>query len=393
MKADRRPLVAHVLHRFDVGGLENGVVNLINRLPPERYRHAVVALTEVTDFRLRVQRDDVSFHALHKPPGQGLWQFGRMRRLLHELAPAIVHTRNLGALEMAVPAAMAGVAARVHSEHGWDVDDPGGSRTRYRLMRRLYRPFVHQYVALSRHLQHYLRDHVGIPPRRIAQIYNGVDVQRFRPSPDGRVPITGCPFTSAGLRLVGSVGRMQTVKHQTLLARAFCRAVALSPAARQRLRLVIAGEGPLRGEVQAVLNQAGVGHLAWLPGQRDDVPQLMRGLDGFVLPSLSEGISNTVLEAMATALPVTATRVGGNAELIEDGVTGRLVASNDVEAMAAALLDELSDPVAAKRRGLAARAEVERRFSLDGMVRSYADLYELLLPRVADQGRYSPTPN
>lgn len=386
MNADRRPLVAHVLHRFDVGGLENGVVNLINRLPPERYRHAVIALTEVTDFRLRVQRDDVSFHALHKPPGQGLWQFGRMRRLLRELAPAVVHTRNLAALEMAVPAAMAGVGARVHSEHGWDVNDPGGSRMRFRLMRRVYRPFVHRYVALSRHLQRYLLDHVGIPPWRVAQIYNGVDIQRFHPSPEGRGPISGSPFASPGLRLIGSVGRLQTVKHQTLLARAFARAIALSPAARQRLRLVLAGDGPLRAEVQAVLSQAGVADLAWLAGKRDDVPEFMRGLDGFVLPSLSEGISNTILEAMATALPVTATRVGGNVELIEDGATGRLVASDDVEAMAAALLDDLVDPLAARRRGLAARADVERRFSLDAMVRSYGDLYDRLLGQAAAVG-------
>ena len=114
MASDPRPLIAHVLHRFDTGGLENGVVNLINRMPVERYRHAVIALTEVTDFRRRVVRDDVQFIAMNKPPGQGIWMFGRMRRVFGELRPAIVHTRNLAALEMMVPAALAGVRARVH---------------------------------------------------------------------------------------------------------------------------------------------------------------------------------------------------------------------------------------------------------------------------------------
>src|SRR5919206_53444 len=121
---DPRPLVAHIVHRFDVGGLENGVVNLINRMPAERFRHAVIALTEVGDFRRRVQRDDVAFHALHKPPGQGLRVAPKLMRLLREIKPALVHTRNLGALEMALPAWWAGVPVRVHGEHGWDSHDP-----------------------------------------------------------------------------------------------------------------------------------------------------------------------------------------------------------------------------------------------------------------------------
>src|SRR5512145_419193 len=91
------PLIAHVVYRFDVGGLENGVVNLINRMPVERFRHAVVALTEITDFRRRIARDDVEFIALDKPPGQGLWQWPTLRRLFTDLRPSIVHTRNIAA--------------------------------------------------------------------------------------------------------------------------------------------------------------------------------------------------------------------------------------------------------------------------------------------------------
>jgi sugar transferase (PEP-CTERM/EpsH1 system associated) len=390
MSLDRRPLVAHVMHRFDTGGLENGVVNLINRLPAERYRHAVIALTEVSDFRLRIHRDDVSFHALHKPPGQGVWQFARMHRLLRELAPDIVHTRNLAALEMTVPAACAGVAVRIHGEHGWDVNDPDGRSARFRIARRLYRPFVHRYVALSRHLRSYLLDRVGIPARRVAHIYNGVDAQRFRPGAGGRAPIGGSPFVAPELWLVGTVGRLQAVKHQDLLARAFVRALELAPHARQRLRLVMAGDGPLRASVQAVLDQAGAADLAWLAGERNDVHEFMRGLDAFALPSLAEGISNTILEAMASALPVVATRVGGNAELIEDDRTGRLVPSDDVEAMACALLADLEAPRVARQRGAAARAEVERRFSLDAMVASYDGLYQESLAQAQARGAWQP---
>jgi len=92
---DSRPLIAHVVYRFDIGGLENGVVNLLNRLPRERWRHAVVALTEATSFRARVQRDDVRFVELHKGPGHGIGLLPRLTRILRELAPDVVHTRNL----------------------------------------------------------------------------------------------------------------------------------------------------------------------------------------------------------------------------------------------------------------------------------------------------------
>jgi sugar transferase (PEP-CTERM/EpsH1 system associated) len=384
--ADPRPLVAHVLHRFDVGGLENGVVNLINRLPADRFRHAVIALTEVSDFRRRVQRDDVTFHALNKPPGQGLRVAPKLVRLLREIAPAVVHTRNLGALEMTLPAAWAGVPVRVHGEHGWDSHDPDGSRRRFRLVRRVYRPFVHHYVALSRQLQSYLVDAIGVPPPRVELICNGVDTARFQPAAGGREPIAGSPFDAPDLWLVGSVGRLQPIKDPLLLARAFVRALEIAPAARARLRLVVAGDGALRAALEQSLQQAGVASLAWLAGERDDVPALLRGLDAFVLPSRAEGISNTILEAMASGLPIVATDVGGNRDLIEPGLTGTLVPAGDVESMARALLDDLADPDGARQRGRNARMAAQRRFSLDGMVSAYGDLYERLLAQAAGRG-------
>jgi len=105
--SDRRPLIAHVVYRFDVGGLENGVVNLINQLPRESYRHVVVALTEVTDFSDRIRLDDVALVALNKRPGQGVRLFPKLFRLFRDLRPAVVHTRNLAALEASVPAWLA----------------------------------------------------------------------------------------------------------------------------------------------------------------------------------------------------------------------------------------------------------------------------------------------
>ena len=381
---DERPLVMHVVHRFDTGGLENGLVNLINHLPATAYRHAVVALTEVTEFRRRVLPADVEFIALHKGPGHGVWLYPRLFALMRRLRPAIVHTRNLAALEAAVPAWLAGVPVRLHGEHGRDVGDLDGANRKYQWLRRLYRPFVTHYVALSRDLAAYLVERIGVAARKVTQIYNGVDTSRFRPH---AVPaaIAGCPFHPARHWLVGTVGRMQAVKNQVCLAQAFVQVLAINPTLRERLRLVLIGDGPLRAQCLAVLEAAGVADLAWLPGERSDVPEIMRGLHCFVLPSLAEGISNTILEAMASGLPVIATDVGGNADLVANGQTGIVIPAGDMPAVAVALASLALAPERASAMGAAGRAAVETRFSLSAMVTAYRNLYDEHLARSRPQ--------
>lgn len=378
-RADARPLIVHVVYRFAVGGLENGVVNLINGLPRDRWRHAVVSLTEVDRaFAARIQTPGVALHALHKPPGQGFRQWPALARLFRELRPSIVHTRNLAALEAQLPAWWVGVPGRVHGEHGWDADDPDGRSRRHQWMRRAYKPFVQQTIALGQAIADYGRDRIGIAPERLHNIYNGVDTARFCPPQGGRAAIPGCPFQQPGLWLVGTVGRMQTVKAQPMLARAFVHAIHAQPALRARLRLVLVGDGPLRAECEQVLQAAGMAELAWFAGERADVPDVMRGLDCFVLPSLAEGISNTILEAMATRLPVVATNVGANGELVVHGETGRLVAAGDPIALGEALLQLASDPQQAAAMGEAGRRGVEQRFSLGAMVAAYDNVYQLV---------------
>ena len=372
----RPPLIAHVVYRFDIGGLENGVVNLINRLPVSSWRHAVVALTEVAPaFAKRVHRQDVRFVSLRKPAGH-LWKlYPRLMRVFRELQPSVVHTRNLAALEAVVPAWAVAVPVRIHGEHGRDAIDPDGMRRRYQWVRRGYSPFVSRYVAVSKDLERYLRDRVGINSRRIVQLYNGVDADRFHPREAVRAGIESCPFRSPEHWLVGTVGRMDRVKDQCTLARAFVQAVRVQPEARDRMRLIVVGDGALRAECERILEDGGARELAWFAGERDDIAGIMRGLDCFVLPSLAEGISNTVLEAMACALPVIATRVGGNTELLDDGVTGQLVGADDPPALARAMLKYFDDVALARQHGHAARDRIERSFSLDRMVDSYHHLY------------------
>ncbi|MDB5894602.1 MAG: sugar transferase [Rhodoferax sp.] len=373
---DERPLVVHVLYSFDTGGLENGVANLINHMPESRYRHAIVALTNITSFRDRIKRADVEYVALNKPPGHGIWLYPRLYRLFRKMKPAIVHSRNLAALEVQVAAWLAGVPVRVHGEHGWDVGDLDGTNRTNQRLRRLYRPFISQQVALSRDLAGYLQNKIGVAAKSIAQIYNGVDINRFHPSGVTPDAIDGCPFSPSAHWILGTVGRMQAVKDQVTLAKAFIGALELQPSLRKNLRLVMVGEGPLRVQALQLLEAAGVANLAWLPGERHDVPAIMRGLHCFVLPSLAEGISNTILEAMASGLPVIATGVGGNAELVEQGRTGEVVPSNDVGAMADSIARLASEPAVARRMGIAGRKVCEAKFSLPAMVAAYEEQYD-----------------
>ena len=372
---DHRPLILHVVYRFDVGGLENGVVNLINNLSVDRWQHGIVALDRVAPkFFARIQRTDVIHLSLNKAPGHAVRLYPRLFRLFRETRPAIVHTRNLAALEATVPAWVAGVRARVHGEHGRESHDPDGASRKYRLLRRAFSPFVTRYVTVSQDLRSYLQQGVGISADRITQIYNGVDSLRFAPSVQ-RASIPGCPFQDPDLWLTGTVGRMETVKDQTNLVEAFVRALRRSTEARQRMRLVLVGDGPLRAQAERIALDAGVADLVWFAGEREDIPDVLRGLDCFVLPSLGEGISNTILEAMASGLPVIATRVGGNGELVEDGVTGQLVPRANSESIAQSMLGYFSDPSRARTHGRAGRQRVEQRFSMQRMAAQYEELY------------------
>ena len=374
------PLIAHLIYRLDVGGLENGLVNLINRIPADRYRHAIICLTYYTEFRRRLQRGDVEVYALDKPAGNSPSTHVKLWRLLRQLRPDIVHTRNLAALEGALPATLAGVPACIHGEHGRDVNDLDGSNRKYQLWRRVFKPFVDHYIAVSLDLETYLRREIAVAPARVTQIYNGVDADKFHPARGQREPLPVSGFCDREHFVIGTVGRMQEVKDQMTLARAFVGLMQRLPRdAAQRLRLVMVGDGPLRERVQALLAEAGVAQHAWLPGERDDVAGIMRGLDLFVLPSLAEGISNTVLEAMATGLPVVATAVGGNGELVDADVTGMLVPPADADAMGHAISAYAQDSGLCRRHGGGARAAVERRFSMEAMVRSYTTVYDRVL--------------
>lgn len=376
---NRPPLIVHVIYSLGVGGLENGLVNLINHIPPDRYRHAIVCLKGYSDFHKRITREGVEIVALDKQEGYDLNLYIRLYDALKQLKPDIVHTRNLAAMEGQVIAALAGIKARVHSEHGRDMVDLHGKNRKYNLLRKAIRPFVKRFIALSKDLENWLTETIGVPPDRVSQIYNGVDSLNFHPRNGIRADIGPKGFFSEDAFVIGSVGRMAAVKDYPSLVRAFLMVLEKEPESRKRLRLLIVGDGLSRQQCLDMLREVGAKALAWLPGERSDIPELMRAMDLFVLPSLGEGISNTILEAMASGLPVVATRVGGNVELVKEALTGKLVPPGEPVSMANAISEYYKNPELLHSHGKAARQEIEAHFSMDAMVRGYLGVYDAVL--------------
>lgn len=368
------PLIAHVIYRLDVGGLENGLVNIINGLPEGRYRHAIICLTDYSEFHEKI-RPDVTLVKLDKKPGKDPGLYWRLFKTIRFLQPDIIHTRNLAAVEAQFAAWLCGIKYRIHGLHGWDSDQAKDNASYLRLYKAL-NPLIHRYIPLSNELENFLAEKVGVDRSKITRICNGVDTRKFYPADKRSKDILPEGFNEPEFTIIGTVGRMAPVKDQLNLVDAFVHLVNINPEAKKSARLVLVGSGPMETEIRDRINQAGISDLIWLPGVRENIPALMRAIDIFVLPSQAEGISNTILEAMASGLPVVATDVGGNAQLVAQGETGMIVPKRSPKAIVEALAEYLSNPELMALHADASRQRAVEHFSIESMVTAYQQVYD-----------------
>lgn len=375
-----RPLVIHIIYTLSTGGLENGLVNIINRSPPDRYRHIIICLTNADDFAQRITAPNVDIIEMHMRTGHDFQCYRQLRKLIRKLRPDIIHSRNMAALESQLCGIGLRNVKRVHGEHGREINDLDGSNWKYLQFRKFMRFFIHRYITVSRDLESWLGTSVGVKGDRIKQIYNGVDHQSF--TPRTVKPLALLPerwHRLDDILVVGTVGRLTPVKDQPLLLQAVEKLRTEHPELGARLRVIIVGDGPLRPMLAQMVEQLALQDVVWLAGDRDDVPDVLQAMDVFVLPSLGEGISNTVLEAMASGLPVIATAVGGNVELVEEGFNGSLVPVGDARALSDAMSSLLSNDQERVRQGINARERVCSRFDWDCTVKDYLGVYDELL--------------
>lgn len=377
------PLVVHIIYALGTGGLENGLVHVINGTPPQRYRHAIICLTTAEVFANRINQPGVDVYELGMEPGNKLRTYYKLFKLLRRLKPAVVHSRNLAALEAQLITSLIPKIRRIHGEHGRDISDLDGSNWKYRNFRKVMRYLIHHYIAVSADLEDWLEKSIGVSSARLSQIYNGVDIERFTPAQKGvsrrHVLPSNLMLTGEDVVVLGAVGRLAEVKNQVSIIDAALKLIECRPELKQRLRIVIVGEGVMRQLISDTARAGAIESMVWLPGDRNDIPDLLRSFDIFLLPSLGEGISNTLLEAMSTGLPAIASRVGGTPELLTPGQTGELHNSGDIEAMAELFADAVDRRLHWQMMGENSRAFVESRFSWPKTVDKYLAVYDVVL--------------
>lgn len=367
--------ILHVVEAAGIGGgVENGIANLIGRLDPERFDHCVCGVFGLGKQIERYPADRVRLLSLEQRRRRFSVQVRPIVRAIRKWQPDVVHSRNWGALEAVVAARWAGGCAVVHSEHGVEMI-PSAEPWRRNCFRRLVFGLAHHVFAVSHQLRDALSRGTGFPTRRIGVIHNGVDGGRFRPDHGARQRVRMELAIAEEEFCIGCVGRLNRIKDYPTLLRA---AELLSRSGRP-WRVLIVGDGPEFEPLQAIVSASPVlnGRVMFL-GASNRIPELLNGMDVYVLPSLCEGISNSLLEAMASGLPVIASAVGGNLEVVVDGESGLLFPVGDFRTLTEQLF--MIESQANIRDRLRARAirRVNEAFSLDSMVKRYEVLYNSL---------------
>src|SRR5579863_875047 len=374
----RRIRIMHVVDNLGKGGLENGLANLIENLDPGRYEHVVCAVRRLGPNADRVQAAGARVMCLEKPAGLE-FQAGILKRAIREANPDVVHSRNWSAIEAVLAGRWARCRGVIHGEHGLEADTSAKEPWRRSGFRRLAFELAHRVLSVSDQLRDFHAKRTGFPARRITVIHNGVDSERYRPDEAVRTRVRAEFGIREGQFCIGCVGNLTPAKdYLTAL-----KGIDAFDASGCDWRLIVIGEGSERFRLEEFVNN----HPRWRErvtflGLSHRVPELLAAVDAYLLSSVIEGISNSLLEAMASGLPVVATAVGGNPEVVIDGESGLLVPAGNFNSLGKSLRKLQQDPQLRSMLGLQARRRVRKEFSIDSMVRQYQEVYEGLTATV-----------
>ena len=361
---DKRLHVLHVLLSLQPGGLENGVVNIVNRLNPDQFRSSIGCIKHAGEFAARITSSEIKIYELGWRGGNDLILPFRLARLFREARPDIVHTRNAESFFYGyLGAKLAGVECIIHSEHGRTFND---RKIRF-LMQKWFSEHTHAIFSVSTKLKDDLVKHIHIPKEKIEVLYNGVDLSQFK-SVQRKVVRDKLGFRDDQI-IIGSVGRLVAVKNYALLLNAFHQ-LNLKNAV-----VMLVGDGEERKILEKLARSLAIAGRVHFLGHRDDVAELLLAMDIFVLPSISEGMSNTLLEAMAVGVAPVASDIGGNPEIVDHGVSGFIFPSRDESALREYLMTLATDTTLRGEMGSAARNKVKSEFTIDAMVARYESLY------------------
>jgi sugar transferase (PEP-CTERM/EpsH1 system associated) len=379
-------VVVHVVLSLNVGGLERVVLRLLERIDRSRYAPIVLALEEPGALAWELERLDVPLRVM--PRRQGLdprlvWDLAAF--LIRERVD-LVHTHNpaphlYGALGAAVAAARAVSPRRgprvIHTKHGRN--QPGSPRKV--LVNRVAAAFTDRMVAVGRDTRNVIVDIERVEPSKVVTIANGIDVDQYKPGGDRLAALARLGLGECGYH-VGCVARLSPEKDHATLLRAFAELRRVRPDAR----LTLIGDGPCRQALEALALQLRIQGDVVFAGMRSDIAETLAAFDTFALGSVTEGISLTLIEAASAGLPIVATRVGGNAEIVRQGETGLLVPPGDFRALAEGLAWCAGHPSEARSMGARGRMWAVQRFGVAEMARRYEGLYDEVLGIAGDPG-------
>ncbi|MHB8742772.1 MAG: glycosyltransferase [Sulfuricaulis sp.] len=361
-----RPLhIQHVLLSLQPGGLENGVVNVVNGLNPHRFQSSICCLKQAGEFASRILPGRAQIHEMGLQGGNDYCLPLRLARIFRRTQTDIVHTRNPESFFYGfLGAKLAGVRVLIHSEHGRTFPD---KPNRMRLQR-LLSQYTNRIFSVSEQLKQDLTTHVGIPAACIEVLYNGVDTNKTHAR--DRIAVRQELNVCDSDIVIGSVGRLVPVKNYAILLRAVSALLA-----NHEVKAIFVGEGPERPALEALTDSLQIRQAVRFLGHRNDVRDMLAGMDIFVLPSQSEGMSNTLLEAMAAGIPVVASDVGGNTEIVRDKQDGLIFPHNDLTKLQTCLAILCHDDTYRKQLGGTGRLRALQAFSIQAMIARYEDLY------------------
>lgn len=355
-----------------MGGTEVGILKVIRGLGSECFEHRICTIRGYDEDFSRAQGFDGQMYVAGRLNSGFQLLLGRLARIMREFRPDIVHSRNWGAIEAMPAARISGVPVAIHSEHGYEVDMLAGLPNRRRILRRFAYAAADVIFTVTEELRTYHARQARLPVERIRVLPNGADMSRFAPGTGGRQKTRQQLGLNDESLVIGAVGRLVPIKdHTTLL-----KAAEILISHGKPVKVLLAGSGPELGKLEEfVAASSRLSGRVVFAGAVPDIAPLLKAIDIFVLPSLSEGMSNTLLEAMASSLPVVATRVGGNPELVEEERSGWLFKAGDVVGLAAILERIGLDSRLRQEFGEAARQRAVQHFSLEVMIEGYRSLY------------------
>lgn len=368
----RRLHVLQLYHDSGPGGAEQTIVNLSRGLVEAGHRVTMGLLCRGWLYQ-EIHRLGIDIFLLHRRNVLDVRPLTALVRFIRKSEIDIVHAHEFGSIvggclvrRWIDPPIVATVHGREYLAH----------RSRRRLLFRWMGRACSRIVAVSRTLERFLLESVGVSPQNVETIYNGIDVGKY-----GRNGVSCRVRDELGIGpdewIVGAIGSLYPVKGHSDLIKAMEQVVRRVPS----VTCLVIGHGYLRAQLEEEVRRAGLERAVRFLGFRRDVPDLLQTLDLFVLPSLSEGLPLSLLEAMAAGKPVVATDVGGNKEVIEDGVTGYLLPPRRPDLLAERLIALLENPHVGRAIGAKAQAAIQERFSLETMVQQYERLFHAIRAR------------